>query len=175
MRPRFELLCTFVLAVLSGATALAADPSASSRGSAPAKAVPLPAVRKITLEPPQITLLDGQDTRKVLVLGETDSKGTLDLTAQAVLKSDSPVIEIDSQGYMKSRTKGQATIIVTAAGKQAKLVVKAESGTTPPIGFVRDVMPILSKVGCNAGTCHGSAKGKNGFKLSLHGYDTEFD
>jgi len=81
----------------------------------------------------------------VLVLGETDSDGTLDLTAQAVFKSDSRVIEIDSQGYMKARTNGQATIIVTAAGKQAKLVVKAESGATPPVGFVRDVMPILSK------------------------------
>jgi hypothetical protein len=36
-------------------------------------------------------------------------------------------------------------------------------------------MPIMSKAGCNAGTCHGAAKGKNGFKLSLRGYDPEFD
>ena len=34
---------------------------------------------------------------------------------------------------------------------------------------------MLNKVGCTAGTCHGSAKGKNGFKLSLRGYDPEFD
>jgi hypothetical protein len=33
----------------------------------------------------------------------------------------------------------------------------------------------LNKVGCTSGTCHGSAKGKNGFKLSLRGYDPEFD
>src|SRR5262249_12042866 len=39
----------------------------------------------------------------------------------------------------------------------------------------RDVMPILSKVGCNAGTCHGAQAGKNGFQLSLRGYDPEFD
>ena len=43
------------------------------------------------------------------------------------------------------------------------------------ISFVRDVMPILNKSGCTSGTCHGSAKGKNGFKLSLRGYDPEFD
>ena len=43
------------------------------------------------------------------------------------------------------------------------------------ISFVRDVEPILNKVGCTAGTCHGAAKGKNGFKLSLRGYDPEFD
>ena len=44
-----------------------------------------------------------------------------------------------------------------------------------PVSFVRDVMPVLSKLGCNAGTCHGAAKGKNGFKLSLRGYDPIFD
>src|SRR6202051_2751353 len=46
---------------------------------------------------------------------------------------------------------------------------------TNKVSFVRDVMPILNKASCTAGTCHGSAKGKNGFKLSLRGYDTDFD
>ncbi len=41
--------------------------------------------------------------------------------------------------------------------------------------FVRDVDPVLSKLGCNAGTCHGSQTGKNGFKLSLRGYDPIYD
>ena len=41
--------------------------------------------------------------------------------------------------------------------------------------FVRDVAPVLSRLGCNQGTCHGSAQGKNGFKLSLRGYDPLFD
>src|SRR6188472_1966242 len=43
------------------------------------------------------------------------------------------------------------------------------------VSFVRDVEPILNKVGCTQGPCHGSAKGKNGFKLSLRGYDPEYD
>jgi hypothetical protein len=43
------------------------------------------------------------------------------------------------------------------------------------VTFLRDVAPILNKVGCTAGTCHGAAKGKNGFKLSLRGYDPQFD
>jgi Protein of unknown function (DUF1553)/Protein of unknown function (DUF1549) len=50
--------------------------------------------------------------------------------------------------------------------------------TTPAlakVSFVRDVEPILNKVGCTQGTCHGAAKGKNGFKLSLRGYDPEYD
>ena len=36
-------------------------------------------------------------------------------------------------------------------------------------------MPVLNKTGCTGRPCHGSAKGKNGFKLSLRGYDPEFD
>ena len=44
-----------------------------------------------------------------------------------------------------------------------------------PVSFVRDVMPILNKAGCTSGPCHGAAKGKNGFKLSLRGYDPESD
>lgn len=43
------------------------------------------------------------------------------------------------------------------------------------VTFLRDVAPILNKSGCTAGACHGAAKGKNGFKLSLRGYDPRFD
>ena len=44
-----------------------------------------------------------------------------------------------------------------------------------PISFVNDVVPVLTRAGCNAGTCHGAAVGKNGFKLSLRGYAPELD
>src|SRR5258708_32019496 len=43
------------------------------------------------------------------------------------------------------------------------------------VTFLRDVAPILNKSGCTSGPCHGAAKGKNGFKLSLRGYDPQFD
>src|SRR5215831_18251099 len=43
------------------------------------------------------------------------------------------------------------------------------------VTYLRDVAPILNKAGCTQGTCHGAAKGKNGFKLSLRGYDAQFD
>ena len=57
----------------------------------------------------------------------------------------------------------------------APLVAQAGQGEPPRVTFLRDVAPILNKVGCTAGTCHGAAKGKNGFKLSLRGYDPQFD
>ncbi|MFN3325447.1 MAG: DUF1549 and DUF1553 domain-containing protein [Bryobacteraceae bacterium] len=57
------------------------------------------------------------------------------------------------------------------------LLVSAAFGLSAaePVTFLRDVAPILNKAGCTSGPCHGSAKGKNGFKLSLRGYDPEFD
>ena len=55
------------------------------------------------------------------------------------------------------------------------LAAAAALAAEPPVNFLRDVAPILNKVGCTSGTCHGAAKGKNGFKLSLRGYDPQFD
>src|SRR5581483_11968196 len=43
------------------------------------------------------------------------------------------------------------------------------------VDFRTEVQPLLSKLGCNAGGCHGKASGQNGFKLSLFGFDTDFD
>ena len=56
-------------------------------------------------------------------------------------------------------------------------IAAAEEGVppTPSPSFRRDVMPVLFRAGCNAGTCHGSARGKDGFMLSLFGYDPKGD
>ena len=43
------------------------------------------------------------------------------------------------------------------------------------VSFLNDVIPILSRHGCNAGSCHGAARGKDGFALSLFGYDPAGD
>src|SRR5688500_13569843 len=46
---------------------------------------------------------------------------------------------------------------------------------TETVSFRNDVMAVLSKAGCNMGTCHGNQNGKAGFKLSLRGEDPEAD
>ena len=43
------------------------------------------------------------------------------------------------------------------------------------VSFRYDVLPLLTKAGCNAGTCHGTPTGKNGFRLSLRGFDPALD
>src|SRR5262245_49364757 len=47
--------------------------------------------------------------------------------------------------------------------------------SNPPVYFLTDVVPVLTKLGCNSGGCHGKATGQNGFKLSLLGYEPEVD
>jgi hypothetical protein len=48
-------------------------------------------------------------------------------------------------------------------------------GSEDKVDFATQVEPLLSRFGCNAGGCHGKAGGQNGFKLSLFGFDAEFD
>ncbi|MAR11422.1 MAG: S-layer protein [Blastopirellula sp.] len=48
-------------------------------------------------------------------------------------------------------------------------------GDDPRIRFSTDVVPVLTKLGCNSGGCHGKATGQNGFRLSLLGFEPEFD
>src|SRR5262245_29034861 len=60
----------------------------------------------------------------------------------------------------------------------AALPVRAAAGDAGPPErptYERDVLPILTRAGCNAGACHGKARGQNGFQLSLLGFDRDFD
>src|SRR5580704_19268976 len=51
----------------------------------------------------------------------------------------------------------------------------AELTTARPVSFRTDVIAALSRAGCNSGNCHGSPQGKNGFRLSLRGFDPDLD
>lgn len=65
------------------------------------------------------------------------------------------------------RLAGVALVVIFVLG--------AKSLAAERISFRNDVMAVLSKAGCNAGACHGNAKGKAGFKLSLRGEDPDYD
>ena len=152
-------------------------PAAGER--APDKVVPpkppLPAVRSLRLEPATLTLEDARDSRKVLVFGERTDGGEVDLTGEATLTAGSATVRVEPDGYLTGKSAGESIVTVAAGGLAAKLVVKVAGIDEHPVGFVREIQPVLGKTGCNQGTCHGSAKGKNGFKLSLRGYDPDFD
>ncbi len=50
-----------------------------------------------------------------------------------------------------------------------------DSAKSRPVSFTLDVLPILTRSGCNNGSCHGAARGKDGFRLSLFGFDPKSD
>jgi hypothetical protein len=139
-----------------------------------AQAAPAPKILALKVSPPALTLDSARDVRKLIVSGKTADGFWIDLTPQAHFLTV-PILKRDAEGTFRAVKPGKASLTVTAAGQSVAVPVAVTSVSDAPISFVRDVMPILSRSGCNAGTCHGSAKGKNGFKLSLRGYDPDYD
>ena len=133
-------------------------------------------ITEISVLPAELTFRSAEESSHVLVTGTTSEGEKIDLTASAQFAPAEPVVKTGEDGLLHPVRQGDTKVTVTAAGKQATLTVHVGDLAKPAqISFVRDVAPVLNKVGCTAGTCHGSAKGKNGFKLSLRGYDPEFD
>src|SRR5215211_1181417 len=61
------------------------------------------------------------------------------------------------------------------AGTASAGVDRPAGGKVETVDFGRHVMGLFSKAGCNNGSCHGSFQGKNGFRLSLFGFDPDKD
>lgn len=132
-------------------------------------------VKNLVLEPASLSLAGPGDRRRVLVLGVTETGERIDLTAEAAFETPAHA-EMVEKGVFEAKAGGDGVLRVSAAGFQAEAPVEIAAGSTARGGsFIRDVQPIINKVGCTSGPCHGSAKGKNGFKLSLRGYDPEYD
>jgi hypothetical protein len=55
------------------------------------------------------------------------------------------------------------------------VALPASSAEIPTVSFRNDVVPILTRHACNSGGCHGKATGQNGFRLSLLGFESDFD
>lgn len=124
-----------------------------------------------------MTLTNLQRPHSVLVRGRTQRGYDVDLTSDATFRSDNEqVAQVDSTGWIQPVANGQATITAQAGDRIATVAVTVQLPSTPvDISFRQDIMPVLSKAGCNAGACHGYSLGKNGFKLSLRGADPEKD
>jgi hypothetical protein len=166
MRTHQLVTLSFALA----AAALAIQPAKAGAAESAAKNIV-----ELRVTPSSLLLLDGRDARRVVVMGRRTDGFWSDLTGTAVFKPDANLISRDSEGYFRPLKTGTTKLAVSAAGRSLNVPVTVRSVSLPPVSFVRDVMPVLAKTGCNAGTCHGAAKGKNGFKLSLRGYDPDFD
>jgi hypothetical protein len=123
-------------------------------------------------------LLFGKDAHQALLVVVSYSDGTSkDVTGEARFKSAKPsVATVDSAGQVTAHSNGGALIEVSydvLRSSTTTLVQKAEAPL--PLSFAANILPILTKNGCNGGSCHGALNGQNGFKLSLFGYEPEAD
>ncbi len=152
----------------------------SSGGHIPAAvAESLPEGMKITAieaVPPTIELKSRFDYSQVLLTATTAAGERVDVTRLAKPESAAELVEVSPTGLVRPKADGKGEIKFSLGGQSAVVPVTVSgTGGDYKVSFVQDVMPTMSKLGCNAGTCHGSAQGKNGFKLSLRGYDPVFD
>src|SRR6516162_4885605 len=133
-------------------------------------------VVKVEAQPAAVTLKGPFDYVQLLLTGQLDSGERIDVTRMATIDAPAKLVRLAATGLVRPVGDGAGELKATVGGQSVMVPVKVSGQKEPPqVSFVRDVMPVLSKAGCNAGTCHGAAKGKNGFKLSLRGYDPEFD
>src|ERR1017187_9386244 len=136
---------------------------------------PVPA--SILVQPAAIELKHQRQPIAIQVLGASADGYSLDLCNQAKYASADPKIAtVDAEGWVRPVANGQTQITISIAGQTKTVTVKVQlPPTEPPYSFRHEVMPVLSKAGCNSGGCHGYSLGKNGFKLSLRGADPEPD
>lgn len=130
---------------------------------------------KIEIQPPAIALKKPYAYAQFVVTGTLATGEKLDVTRMVTI--DKPAnVSLSPTGLIRPTADGDGILTARLAALSATATVNV-SGQKQKynVSFVRDVMPVLGRMGCNAGTCHGAQDGKNGFKLSLRGYDPLFD
>lgn len=125
------------------------------------------------VEPSTIRLTHRRQPHSIIVTARTPDGLSVDLTSQATwTATDEAVARVDLLGWVQPVSTGTTTVTINAAGRSASVKVEVElRPDAQSHSFRHDVMPVLSKAGCNTGACHGYSLGKNGFKLSLRGSD----
>ncbi|MFN8708108.1 MAG: DUF1549 domain-containing protein, partial [Planctomyces sp.] len=154
---------------------IVAAPFGSRSSVAEDSASPERTFQSIEVFPERLDLQSIRDSRRVIVTGITTDGQRIDVTSKAQLTTESPSVRIEADSYVTPIAAGEGTVKVTAVGHEAQVPVAVKAVDPVPVDFIREINPVLSKVGCNQGTCHGSQAGKNGFKLSLRGYDSIYD
>src|SRR5437868_7197892 len=136
----------------------------------------LAAAPPLVVLPPSVELSGAADTHQLLAEAAVDEHQE-DWTRTAHWTSSNPAVaRVDQTGLVTPATDGSATITATASGRTATASVRVRGAGAPSAWrFRNDVIPVLTKMGCNSGACHGALAGKNGFKLTLRGYAPEVD
>ncbi len=131
---------------------------------------------ELVVFPAAVSITSGRDIQRILVLRRLSDGSTEDVTAAATLESSDPQVfrVLDRRIQPVSDGSGRLQIRLAEATAAVPVTV-TNSAEFPELNFRSEVLATLTKAGCNSGKCHGAASGKDGFRLSLFGYDPEGD
>jgi Protein of unknown function (DUF1549)/Protein of unknown function (DUF1553) len=130
----------------------------------------------LTVYPAEIKLNTAAAYQNVIAVAQRADGITMDVTTQAQWMVDSEAIAKLQGGQLKPVADGATLLKATWNGLSAQSNITVAAATQErPISFHLDVMPVLTRTGCNTGSCHGAARGKDGFMLSLFGFDPKGD
>lgn len=157
--------------VLAGTSAYAVEPAESSVRPANQAVIP-----EFAVYPPEILLDSARDNQSFIAVMTRDDGVTLDVSDRVEWSIEgAAVAKIDAQALLPL-ADGEAQLVANYNGATRKIPVKVTNSQTRfPISFEKDVMPVLTRTGCNTGSCHGAARGKDGFRVSLFGFDPNGD
>ncbi len=132
---------------------------------------------ELAVLPSDITL-SGPNARQTLMVERVDAGqfvGEVPLAATEWEVSDPKIARVDD-GVLEPLANGEVTLTAKSGDQAASAKVRVlKFDQTDDVSFRNQVQSVLTKAGCNSGACHGAAGGKNGFKLSLRGYDADAD
>lgn len=155
-----------------GVVLAAKSKTALPRWDAPAD----PRIASIEVFPRQVSLETAADFHRLIVIARFKDASTHDITAQSKLTLADPSLAKLSGSALTPLKDGVTRLRIDYRGLSAEVPVVVKDAEKPrPISFQLDVMPVLTAAGCNTGSCHGSARGQDGFHLSLYGFDPKGD
>jgi len=139
-------------------------------------AAPDPRIVSIKAFPKQVSLETSADFHRVIVIARFKDASTHDITYQSKLTlADSSLATLTGTSLLPKKD-GSTTLKIEYRGLSTEVpVVVKDAEKTRPVSFQLDVMPVITAAGCNTGSCHGSARGQDGFHLSLFGFDPKGD
>lgn len=126
----------------------------------------------LEVEPSAIEFESASDYAQLIVTARLASGESLDATRLAVWEFPEALLQRTETGLTQALGNGSGSIEISLRGVSASVSFEARGfGDVSVPDFIGEVGPAISRMGCNMGTCHGAKDGKNGFKLSLRGYD----
>ncbi len=130
----------------------------------------------LAVYPATIQLENQTDVQRFVAVGTREDGVTQDRSLEISVAFDKEGIVKYENGNFYAIADGEAVATVTHGGNTLTVPVKVSNAAVNPApSFANDVEPVLMKAGCNAGGCHGAAAGKNGFRVSLFGFDPGMD